>query len=59
MSLRNARRRWRKLGGEVKDVHRTGEERYTHPRFDRPLTVNKRKKDAPRVLLTRIARLER
>ena len=56
-NLRIARRLWRSLGGSVEDVPRTGEERYTHPRLARPITVNKRRKDAPRKLVTALRRI--
>lgn len=50
MSLRDAREKWRSYGGAVKDVRRTGEERYSHPSIERPIKVNKRRHDAPKIL---------
>lgn len=56
-SLRETRKLWRCLAGEVLDIRRTGEERYSHPNIDRPITVNKRRKDAPRKLITALRRI--
>ncbi len=56
-SLRTARHEWLLLGGYVEDIWRTGEERYTHPAFDRPITVNKRRRDASKKLLSALRRL--
>ncbi|MGO8753357.1 MAG: hypothetical protein ACLQNE_46060 [Thermoguttaceae bacterium] len=50
MNLRMARRLWRECGGTIEDKDGTGEEVFRHPRFDRPITVNKRRHDAPRKL---------
>lgn len=57
LSLRDARWHWLQLGGVVTDVRRTGEERYSHPNIQRPITVNKRRKDAPRKLVTALRRV--
>jgi hypothetical protein len=54
MSLRNVRRQCLQDGWTVEDKIGTGEEVYRHPHYQRPITVNKRRHDAPRVL-TRIA----
>lgn len=51
-NLREMRNVWKSLGGTVEDVRGTGEERYSHPRIPRPITVNKRRKDTPRKLIT-------
>ena len=59
MSLRHVRRLWIKSGGDFDDVRRTGEERYTHPSLERPITVNKRRKDTPRKLVTALRRIAR
>lgn len=56
-SLRYARQRWISLGGSVKNIRGTGEERYSHPSIQRPITVNKRRKDSPRKLMTALRRL--
>lgn len=56
-NLRIARRLWIQHGGDVEDVRRTGEERYIHPREHKPITVNKRRKDTPRKLLTALRRI--
>ncbi len=57
LSLREARGLWKLFGGLVEDVRRTGEERYSHPNIERPITVNKRRKDAPRKLAVALRRL--
>lgn len=57
-NLRHARKLWIQRGGSVEDVWRTGEERYSHPRLPRPITVNKRRHDTPRKLLTALRRIE-
>lgn len=55
--LRRARRLWIEHGGTVEDVRRTGEERYVHPAESKPITVNKRRKDTPRKLLSALRRI--
>lgn len=40
----------RRLGCRVEPVHRTGEIRFVHPRMLKCITVNGRRKDAPREL---------
>lgn len=57
LSLREARQLWKRFGGTVEDIRRTGEERYRHPEIERPITVDKRRKDAPRKLTTALRRL--
>lgn len=56
-SLRDVRWYWLQFGGIVTDVRRTGEERYSHASIERPITVNKRRKDAPRKLVTALRRV--
>jgi len=55
--LRHARKMWIENGGSVEDVHRTGEERYTHPSEQKPIKVNKRRKDTPRKLWSALCRI--
>ena len=55
--LRKSRELWKKLGGSVQDIRGTGEERYSHPKIERPIKVNKRRKDSPRKLTTTLRRL--
>jgi len=55
--LRHARTLWVQHGGSVQDVRRTGEERYSHPRLRRPITVNKRRSDTPRRLRMALRRI--
>lgn len=57
ISMREARGLWKELGGTVCHVRRTGEERYSHPRVQRPITVNSRRKQATRKLITALRRL--
>ena len=42
----------RNLGCAVKSVDGTGEFRFSHPRMSKRITVNGRRKDAPRALTT-------
>lgn len=56
-NLRCARTMWIGHGGTVEDVRRTGEERYKHPTLAKPITVNKRRKDTPRKLLSALRRI--
>ncbi len=49
MSLRDVREKWLSHGGAVRDVRRTGEERYSHSSIS-PIRVNKRRHDAPKIL---------
>jgi hypothetical protein len=51
-SRRRFRAAWKAAGGEVKDIWRTGEERYRHPLYARPVRANKRRKDVPAKLLS-------
>jgi hypothetical protein len=57
MNMRDARKRWRQLGGTVDNRRGTGEDVYRHPALRKPITVNGRRKDAPRVLTRAIRRL--
>jgi hypothetical protein len=57
MDLRKARQMWKKLGGSVEKVNRTGEERFHHPEVDRAITVNARKRVSPRVLVVNLRKL--
>jgi hypothetical protein len=40
--------RFKEIGGDVRPVRRTGEIRMTHPSSPSPVTLNGRRKDAPR-----------
>jgi len=55
--LRRARKLWKEHGGNVEDVRRTGEERYSHPTERKSIKVNKRRKDTPRKLLSALRRV--
>ena len=57
LSLRMARVIWRSFGGQVENVCGSGEERYSHPLVERPITVNKRRKDAPKKLIVALRRI--
>lgn len=57
LSLREARALWKCFRGSVEDVRRTGEERYSHPSIEGSITVNKRRKDAPRKLVVALRHL--
>ena len=57
-NLRNIRDLWTSAGGIVEDIRRTGEERFSHPRLERPVKVNKRRKDCPRKLLSALRAIE-
>jgi len=57
MNLRDARRLWPLVGGDVRDKQGTGEEVYRHPTLHRSITVNKRRKSAPRELTKALRRL--
>jgi hypothetical protein len=54
---RSANRAWLALGGRIEDIRRTGEKRYVHQRFPRPLRTNGRRLDVPAKLLSRINQL--
>lgn len=56
ISLREARRAWKNAGGSVEVIPGAGEERYLHPALEHPITVNRRRKDAPRKLLVALRR---
>lgn len=53
-NLNKVRAIWIDLGGTVENRHRTGEEVYRHPKWHKPVVVNKRRKDASREL-TKVA----
>lgn len=53
------KRLWVAHGGTVVSVRRTGEARYEHPRFERTVRANDRRKDVPAVLLSRLNALLR
>ena len=57
LSLRRARKLWRGLGGNVEDIRRTGQERYFHQGLQGTIRVDKRRKDAPRKLVTALRRI--
>jgi hypothetical protein len=59
MSRRQMRKQWLAHDGKVEDVRRTGEERYSHPSIERPITVNKRRKDATRKLESALRRIKK
>ncbi len=56
-NLREVRGDWRKEGGSIEDIPGTGEERYSHPQLERPITVHKGRKDSPRKLMTALRRV--
>lgn len=55
--IRLANRLWVELGGRIEPIRRTGETRYVHERFLRPLRVNGRRVDVSAKLMTRINQL--
>lgn len=52
--VHKANKMWRKLGGQIGSVRRTGEIRYSHPYFKSTIRANGRRKDATVILLSRI-----
>ncbi len=52
-----ADRYWLLLGGTIEPIRRTGEKRYDHAAFQRPLRSNGRRADVPAKLLSRINQL--
>lgn len=52
--IRLAKRMWVACGGFIKPIPGTGEVRYSHPGFVKPLRVNDRRHDVPGKLMTRI-----
>lgn len=50
---------WLLLGGRIEPIRRTGELRYLHEHFERPLRTNGRRADPPAKLLSRINQLRR
>ena len=57
MNLIDVRKLWKEYGGTVEDKNRTGEEVYSHTLWLKPITVNKRRKDAPRELTKALSKL--
>ena len=51
---RHFKRLWLSLGGSISGIRRTGEVRYDHPMFDRPVRANDRRCDVPAVLMSRL-----
>lgn len=56
-SQRDCEHAARDLGVHVEHVHRTGETRWTHPAWQRPIVINSRRKDTPRALVVALRRL--
>lgn len=52
--IRHAEKMWIAYGGVITNVRRTGEVRYIHPMFIRPLTANGRRNDVAGKLMSRI-----
>jgi hypothetical protein len=50
---------WLLLGGRIEPIRRTGELRYLHALFERPLRTNGKRSDPPAKLLTRINQLQK
>lgn len=48
--LRQFKKFFRTIGGQVEEIDGTGEERFWHPSMDRTIRVNARRKDVPRSL---------
>ena len=57
--IHKVERMWLLYGGRIEAVRRTGETRYLHEAFERPLRVNGRRNDVPAKLLTLVNRLAR
>ncbi len=55
--MREFDKKWRKQGGTVRHVRRTGEKRYTHPALPQPIAVNGRRRDVPRKLRSAMRRI--
>ncbi len=53
------KRLWLAHGGTIAAVRRTGEGRYAHPKFERTVRANDRRKDVPAVMLSRLNALLR
>lgn len=59
MSLREAKRLLRELGGVERHVHATGEIQFTHPACERPSArINNRQHDTPRHAVVYLRDLE-
>lgn len=50
---------WLLLGGRIEPIRRTGELRYLHAHFERPLRTNGKRSDPPAKLLSRINQLQK
>ena len=53
-NLRKVQKIWLANGGAIVPIPGTGEMRYTHPLFPKPLRVNNRRNDVSAKLLTRM-----
>jgi hypothetical protein len=51
---RHFKRLWLSYGGSICGLRRTGEVRYDHPMFQRPVRANDRRSDVPAVLMSRL-----
>ena len=58
-NLKKVRAIWTKLGGTVANKPRTGEDVYRHPKWPKPIVMNKRRKDASRELTKVVGQLLR
>lgn len=59
MTVREAAKVIKRLGGTSTPVRRTGETRFTHPRMDRSCRFNGRETDAPGHLVVWLKRIPR
>lgn len=55
--VHRADRMWLLLGGRIEQVRRTGEKRYLHDLFERPIRTNGRRNDTPAKVLSRLNQL--
>lgn len=55
--VHRADRMWLFLGGRIEQVRRTGEKRYLHDLFERPIRTNGRRNDTPAKVLSRLNQL--
>jgi hypothetical protein len=58
-NLSDCKKRARQLGCDITPVIGTGEIRFTHPKIQRCMTVDGRRKDAPRALTTWLKHVDR
>lgn len=56
---RTVDREWLRAGGRIEKVHRTGENRYVHPRLEKIIVVNARRESANVRVLIALNRLRR